>query len=618
MFSKFIKCAVLAFLLSLFTACSDSGSSNDGISEASKGSPDNEEPTLGQPQGVTLSFEAVKRFRFDWTDIEGATHYQLLENPDGASGFSPVGASVEQGVQTLILEVPLYTRTNAQYILQACNGEGVQEICNDSETLSVSGTLADSIGYFKASNTNAYDLFGWALSLSGDGNTLAVGASREASSSTGINGDQGNNDARSAGAVYIFSRDDGAWNQQAYLKASNTDVDDNFGGRLSLSADGNTLAVGTYKESSSATGIDGDQSSNDAHFAGAVYLFSRTEGTWAQQAYVKASNTEASDYFGSSLSLSEDGNTLAVGAAGESSSATGIDGGQSNNDAPGAGAVYIFNRSEATWAQQTYIKASNTEAGDQFGWDLSLSADGNTLAVQATDESSSASGINGNQKNNDAPRAGAVYIFSRSEDSWVQQAYVKASNANEGDLFGRPSLSGDGNTLAVGASHESSSATGINGDQNNNSSGEAGAVYVFFRSDNTWSQQAYIKASNTNEGDLFGLALSLSEDGNTLAVGASNEFSNAKGVGGDQNNNSANDAGAVYVFLRNQSSWAQRAYVKASNTGARDYFGSPGLSLSGDGNTLAVGAADEDSSATGINGDQSNNDTEYAGAVYVY
>ena len=126
-----------------------------------------------------------------------------------------------------------------------------------------------------------------------------------------------------------------------------------------------------------------------------------------------------------------------------------------------------------------------------------------------------------------------------------------------------------------------------------------------------------MKASNTEANDLFGYSVSLSSDGNTLAVGASGEYSNAKGIGEDQDNNSAPFSGAAYVFTRSGTTWTQQAYVKASNTGEDDFFGKS-VSLSSDGNTLAVSAGGEESNATGIGGVQANNDLAKSGAVYLY
>jgi hypothetical protein len=391
--------------------------------------------------------------------------------------------------------------------------------------------------YIKASNTDAGDTFGWSVSVSGD--TLAVGAINEASAATGVNGNQSDNSAPQAGAVYVFRRSGTVWAQEAYVKASNTDAGDAFGNSVSLSGD--TLVVGAPFESSNATGINGDQSDNSADKSGAAYVFQRSGTTWTQQAYVKASNTDAQDCFGTAVAL--DGDTLAVGANGESSKATGINGDESDNSAMNSGATYVFQLAGSDWSQQAYVKASNTEAGDSFGWQLSLSGD--TLAVSAVDESSNATGIDGDQANNSAAQSGAVYVFSRSGSAWMQQAYVKASNTEAGDGFGwSVSLSGD--TLAVGALYESSNATGINGDQANNSAPGSGAVYLFYRSDATWMQESYVKASNTDAHDGFGLSCSVS--GDLLAVGAPSEASNATGINGNQLDNSAPLSGAAYVY----------------------------------------------------------------------
>jgi len=472
--------------------------------------------------------------------------------------------------------------------------------------------------FIKASNTNTDDQFGNSLALSADGSTLAVGAIGESSNATGIGGNQANNSAAGAGAVYVFTRAGFTWSQQAYIKASNTNADDQFGHSLALSANGSTLAVGAIYEDSNATGIGGNQADNSAPQAGAVYVFTRAGFTWSQQAYIKASNTGLGDGFGGSLALSAEGSTLAVGALRESSNATGIGGNQADNSATGAGAVYVFTRVGSTWSQQAYIKASNTNADDYFGSSLALSSDGSTLAVGAYGEDSNATGVGGNQADNSATGAGAVYVFTRASSTWSRQAYIKASNTNANDRFGISlALSADGSTLAVGAPDERSNATGIGGDQTNNSAINAGAVYVFARAAGSWSQQAYIKASNTNAGDLFGISLALSADGSTLAVGAPREASNATGIGGNQADNSASFAGAVYVFTRAAGSWSQQAYIKASNTNTNDRFGFY-LALSDDGSTLAVGAYLEASNATGIGGNQADNSAAAAGAVYVY
>lgn len=561
----------------------------------------NDRVPLPVAPALSLTLQPIKTFSFAWDAVEGATEYRLLENADGGSGYSEV-ATIDNGATSLDLQAFLPGRVNASYILQACNSAG----CTDSPPVFVTGNLVEAVGYVKASNTGSSNEFGSAVALSADGTTLAVGAPAEFGAFGG-------------GAVYVFARSGLTWSQQAYIKGSNTSLGDQFGVALALSADGGTLAVGADYEDSSATGINGDQQNNGAANSGAVYVFTRHDGDWSQQAYVKASNTSATARFGFALDLSHDGHTLAVGAYMDSRGSTGINGDEQANGFSFSGSAYVFTRNGAGWSQEAYIKASNTGRNDGFGYAVALAADGNTLAVGAPQEDSNATGINGDQTNDDAPTSGAVYVFTRSGTDWTQQAYIKASNTGRGDNFGFSiALSADGDTLASSAFLEDSNATGIDGDQGNDVANNSGAVYVFIRDDMGWFQQSYIKASNTGAENRFGFAIDLSHDGNTLVVGADYENSNAAGINGDQYNNTAETSGAAYVFSRSGMTWTQLAYVKASNTGGTDDRFGGAIALSGDGMTLAVGARFEDSSATGINGDQKNSNATNSGAVYLY
>src|SRR5262249_9768585 len=155
---------------------------------------------------------------------------------------------------------------------------------------------------------------------------------------------------------------------------------------------------------------------------------------------------------------------------------------------------------------QAYIKASNTDAGDDFG--ATVAASGDTLVVGAPREDSHATGINGDQGDNSAPDSGAVFVFVRNGSTWSQQAYLKASNPDYGDLFGSTvDISGD--TIVVGAAGEASAATGVNGNASDNSLPGAGAAYVFVRTGTAWSQQAYLKPSN-HDFSVFGKAVTVS------------------------------------------------------------------------------------------------------------
>jgi hypothetical protein len=448
--------------------------------------------------------------------------------------------------------------------------------------------------YAKASRTQSDSLLGTAIALSGD--TMAIGAPFESSATTTINGNQNDDTAIAAGAVYVFVRSGTTWMQQAYIKASNTEAGDWFGFSVALSGD--TLAVGAPRKTSAA---------------GAVYVFARSGATWTQPAYIKASNTHESMQFGASVALS--GDTLAVGAPRERGASSGITQDPLSQDpftlsATASGAAYVFVWQGTIWTQEAYIKASNPGVLDDFGAAVAVSAD--TLAVGAPNEASAARGIRGDQTSDAAPQAGAVYVFARRSGNWTQQAYVKASNTDAGDQFGT-AIALDADTLAVGAPHEQSAATEVDGDQDDNSMPGAGAAYVFVRDHANWTKQAYVKPSHS-EGQLFGSSIALS--GNLLAVGAPMNGNAATGINPPPPPpRAAQDSGAAYVFLRDGATWRERAYVKPLNTHAGDQFGT---SVALDVDTLAVGAPGESSKATGIDGNQHDTSVVWSGAGYVF
>jgi hypothetical protein len=556
-----------------------------------------------------VSAEGPKLLRFSWDDV-GADHYRLLKNPDANAGYSQLGDDIAITSADEVISVHLTDWANVSYMVQACDVLGE---CVDSEPLAVTSLMLDVIGYMKASNIPAEnrlggrgDRYGGNVALSGDGTTLAVGASGDESLATGIDSDPGEDGGQAVGAVYLYVYEGGEWRQQAYIKASNSDLGDYFGLVQAISDDGNTLVIGSPGEGSASTGVNGDESDNTMASAGAVYVFSRHDGVWRQQAYIKSSNTAEGDEFGRQVTLSGDGDILGV-----------LD----------KDLVYLFRRTGSDWAQQTVLEVSNSAYRNASGIaSLELSSDGLTLAVGASEEDVVDNSVQG---------AGAVYIFVANGNGWTQQAHISAVNADSGDHFGKTlSLSASGELLAVGAENESSSATGVDGDSADNSAEYAGAVYLFERQDETWSQTAYLKASNTETYDFFGSQLILSGSGETLLVTARGEDSLARGIGGDQTDNSAQEKappGAVYLFRRRDGAWLQQAYIKASNTDdgynhiytstcgtnpcwENDSFGNT-IGISTDGDILAVGAPGENS------GDPANQDDdtrELSGAVYLY
>jgi FG-GAP repeat len=502
------------------------------------------------------------------------------------------------------------------------------------------------VAYLKSSNPHAGDHFGCGGSLPGhignssavsaDGNYIAIGAHLESSASKGINADQNDTSVYATGAVYVFARRGATWVQQAYIKASNPQMGANLGMNVALNADGTTLAASAYFESSSSTGINSVQDDNIPQ-AGAVYVFTRAGNTWSQQAYIKASNTGRpanlkdpndwgdGDQFGHSVALSGDGNTLAVGAPSEDSRATSINNTafEKDDSANSSGAVYVFARAGGQWSQQAYVKGANTDAGDLFGYVVALSTDGDTMAVCAYDEDGSGRFPNA-IPDNLSGGTGAGYVFVRTDGVWRQQAYLKGSRIQRNDSLISIAISGDGNTIAGGSAEESCLVPGINSPgcdidtfPPHISGGSAGAVYIWVRNGNNWTEQSFIKASNPDIEDIFAYRVALSSDGSTLLVGAPNEDSKAQGIDGNQMDNSALESGAAYLFTRAGTVWTQKAYIKGSNTRAFDLFGSS-VAMSGDGTLLLLGAPIESGGAQGVNADQNDTSAQGAGAGYVF
>ncbi len=446
-------------------------------------------------------------------------------------------------------------------------------------TLTVTRQTASAFAeqaYLKATNPASGERFGHTLAMSG--NRLAIGApfdrSLDPNDPADISGD-------SVGAVYIFSHNSGTWTFESYVKAPDLTSFAEFGASLAIF--GNRLVVG-----SPAFGAD----------TGRAYVFERAGTDWLAQDTLEASNAELGDEFGSSVAIL--GSVIiAVGASGEDSDGSS----EANNGTRDSGAVYVFSQNVGgAWLQEDYVKASNADTDDLFGSVLAFSesAGGFSLFVSAIGESGN--GVGGEQDNS-STSAGAAYEFTRAQSGeWNQVAYIKASNAETGDLFGS-AIDVDGDTLAIGAPREDAGRTAGEAD---NSLLDAGAVYVFTRNGGAWDQQAYLKASNADATDQFGASLNLS--GETLAVGASAEDGN--GTGGPLDN-SIPGAGAVYLIERNGAVWSERAYVKASTIDAGDRFGT---SVAVSGELLLIGSAEEASGST----DPSDNTAPGAGAVNVF
>ncbi|MDA0385879.1 hypothetical protein [Vibrio owensii] len=565
-------------------------------------------PVPVPPSAFTLTAPTSvngKTFLFQWQDSQNADEYTLCrknttvtDNCDVlSSGLTEVNKQVE--LNSLL-------STNETYFVVASNKDGDQK---SNEVSIEPSALLNAIGLLKASNTDSNDNYGNAVTVSNDGSTIAVSAFKE----SGIVNDPTANSAALSGAVYVYRKTNGIWSEVAYLKAPNADDKDEFGYAIALSGDGNTLAVSTINEASSATGIDGNQLDNLAPASGAVYLYVNSGSSWQSQAYIKSSNSNLVDSFGFSVSLDADGTTLLVGAPGESSSAQSINGDETDNTGSLSGAAYVFELQNNQWAQTAYLKSTNSDKLDSFGYDVALSEDGSTAVVGSPGEDSNATSVNGDEMDNSSNNSGAAYVFVHNGTTWAQDSYLKASNSDSEDQFGHSvDVNSDGTVIAIGAFNEASDSE-INGNESDNSASGAGAAYLFYKSQAGWQQEDYMKAVNSDASDKFGSDVQLSSNGKALVVGAPDEASSSQGLDGDVQLNDASTAGAVYLFTDVEGTWQQTEYIKSRNTDAGDGFGST-IAISGDGNTLIVGAKDEASDGSDFN----DNSSSGSGAAYIY
>ncbi len=470
--------------------------------------------------------------------------------------------------------IAIHAGTNAIPITVTAAAPG---IAPQTTTVTIDGKVED---YLKASNPQTNAGFGGAVALSGT--TLAIGAPSESTGAIGVNGIPMGKLIASSGAVYVFTTDGTTWTQDAFIKASNTSAAAQFGGAVALSGD--TLVVGSAFETGISKGINGDQTTTGSNQSGAVYVFRRTGTTWSQEAYIKASDAAGDAGFGESVAIA--GDTLVVGAP---RAVTG------NGK---TGQVYAFTRTGTTWSGELMLADATVSVSGFFGASVALSTD--TIAVGSP-------GSFGSVTN-----PGAAYVFVRGGAVWLKQAVVGASTPHPGVQFGYSvALSGD--TLAVGAVSESSAATGVGGSEADQSASRAGAAYVFTRAGTLWSQQAYVKASNTRKDAQFGVSVALA--GDLLAVGAPYESSGATLLDGNESDISAPTSGAVYLYARTGITWAKRSYVKARVARGDANFGG---AIAFDGKNLAVGAAGERSASTGINGDPNDTSLIRAGAAWVF
>lgn len=359
---------------------------------------------------------------------------------------------------------------------------------------------------------------------------------------------------------------------EQYVKASNTGFDDRYG--TSLAADGKWMVVGAPYENSTNPA---DPSDNSGNQVGAAYVLENQGGVWTEVAYLKHPTPANGDHFGEDVSIS--GDYIAVGAPGD-----------------GTGSVNVFKKNpDDTWVFHQTLTSGETF--DDLGKRIDI--DGGYIIAGSASESS---GDPLDPSDNSELLAGAVYVYEQQPDGfWIETAYLKSPDPESFDQFGRD-VAISGNIAVVGVLGDDS---GIAGDSFDNSSLNSGAVYIFERQPGgMWLLMEHLKGSNTDPGDGLGDVVEI--DGNRVVVSSLVE---ASGTGSPQDN-SMPDAGAVYLFESNGSSWQEIAYLKPNIIEA-DHFGD---TIAIEGSLVVVGAPWESSDGS----DPSNNSQSRSGAVYLF
>ncbi|MFK8039215.1 MAG: T9SS type A sorting domain-containing protein [Crocinitomicaceae bacterium] len=346
-----------------------------------------------------------------------------------------------------------------------------------------------------ASDRALNDRFGARICLEGD--RIVIGSY--------IKDDVGAITIEKAGAVYVFDLIGSVWTETAKLVASDIGIDNRFGYDVSLSGD--RIAVGSFYNDTDAAGA------NPIINAGAAYIFELAGGTWTETTKLVASDREAANFFG--LSLSMVGETVIIGAYRNRYDELGA------NPLTNAGSAYVFNLVGGVWTETAKLVASDRDAGDYFGHNIKM--DGNKAIIGAY--------------NRDEPGIGSMtgtaYIFELNGGLWTETAKLLPSDIGAIDHFGY-SVDISGNRAIVGARHEDHDENG--GNILNNS----GSAYIFELSGGVWSETNKLVASDREENDLFSISVGIS--GDMVMVGSYREDEDASG------GNTLDDAGSVYIF----------------------------------------------------------------------
>lgn len=311
--------------------------------------------------------------------------------------------------------------------------------------------------------------FGSTVAINRDGTVAVVGATQEDSA---------------AGSAYVYALVSGQWTFQTEIKPVGLQSSTYYGVSVAINAEGNKIVVGAtgYRK-----GVDS---------VGAVFTFVKEGNQWKEKPVRYSDTPERYSYYGVSISLNGTGDKLIVAARREGGN---------------QGRAYVYEWLSDRWSAQQTLVSSDIESYDDFGLSVTLDSIGTTAVIGAMREDTGATD------------SGASYVFVNEGGAWKQQTKLLPSIKQEKQNFGyKAALSGDGNTYVVGL------------DSRKDPSGRTGkgVLCVYTRNGSTWSGPVIVEHDNWRRYDSFGTSVSISEDGNTILAGAeSRDLNNIRDVG---------------------------------------------------------------------------------------
>ncbi len=471
-------------------------------------------PTIAAPINNAIGIGAtpvISGSTFTSSDpaaTQKAANWQLSTDPTFAtvtqSSMNDTVNLTTWTVQQLTINTVYYVRV--QYIDQ--NGNTSAWSGASQFTTATTFIPANLLYELISIDGTAGNQFGFSVAINAAGNVVAIASPLEA---TGL--------GSGSGSVYIFNKLNGVWVQSIELFNPNEASPGNFGYSVSMDSTGTIVAIGAPY--STITGFNN---------AGMTYVFVNTNGVWGQQAVVYASDFAANDFFGASVSLSQNGTVLAIGAFNK---AVGGNNGQ--------GAVYIFTQSGGVWTQIDKLLSSDGAANDYFGIAVDLNSDGTLLAVGASNKN-----IAGNNAQ------GAAYVFKNTSGTWAQLTELIATGGLANDQFGTDvAINGIGNTVVVGAANA-----------NVNGAGGQGAAYLFTGITASWTQVIKFVAPDGAGGDQFGSAVDIDLGADVVLIGAPNK--NIAGI---------NKQGKAYSYNYANNAWGYHNSFVSSALPANSFLG---------------------------------------------